>query len=628
MMTGKQAFLISTNKVSESVFTLYQQIAKATSSIGDTILLYHFKEHALTIPYDLNVLSYIFEDNILSEMGYTPISNSLLPGSNHFPVLKFYLENNSYTYYWLIEDDIIFNGDWKFFIDKITSLNNYDFITSNIETNDTDPEWKWWFSLSSPPRARRVRKLLKSFNPLYRISNDALKFIDKMLRTGWSGHHEVLLPTLLYNNKFNIIDFGGDGKFTPDGYENILYSKETYRWRPVFQSAGDEVNKLYHPVKTLVKKEKYKISFCIIVMNRLEQFSNTILQNIIDNKDYENLEFIILDYNSRDGLAQWCKENLQCYIETGKVIYYRTEQPTVFKHSHAKNVAFRLASGDIVCNINADHYTGKNFASYINYEFDKRGSIVLTPISEVNSNSKSLPKDLLGKVCVRKKDFLRVNGFDEGMVTYGFEDYDFINRLEMTGIKRVMLDKDEYCKYLSHSDLERFSLEEMYSSLYKILIHYISPSASNIIFMYDTGKFEMGKLVDYATYGSSDFRYSYLKRNYVFEYGIETLRWVNGDWVKVPNSKNILCLLVTGNKFELTPKKERYETIFDGVSATFYDISNLDLKEELLNFHYLFKNRSLLEHNLVNGKVCPNSGSFGQASVCKNFDINSIISIN
>ena len=66
---------------------------------------------------------------------------------------------------------------------------------------------------------------------------------------------------------------------------------------------------------------------------------------------YEQLEFVLLDYNSQDGMEEWVKENLSQHISSGKVSYYKTFEPSSFKHSHAKNLALKLASNNIVCSI-------------------------------------------------------------------------------------------------------------------------------------------------------------------------------------------------------------------------------------------------------------------------------------
>jgi len=143
-------------------------------------------------------------------------------------------------------------------------------------------------------------------------------------------------------------------------------------------------------------------------MNRLRQLTETLIQNIKDNDEYPELEFIVLDYNSQDGLADWIKENVNELISNKRLIYYRTNEPLSFSHSHSKNLAFNLANGDIVCNINADHYTGKGFAHYINERFNEDNNCVLTTIDyHKTKENYNPPKDVFGRVCVKKNDFLK-----------------------------------------------------------------------------------------------------------------------------------------------------------------------------------------------------------------------------
>ena len=71
------------------------------------------------------------------------------------------------------------------------------------------------------------------------------------------------------------------------------------------------------------------ISFCISCRGRLHHLRRTLPQNIADNRDYPNLEFILLDYNSTDGLGEWVKHELSEEIANGQLNYYFTSQPTL-----------------------------------------------------------------------------------------------------------------------------------------------------------------------------------------------------------------------------------------------------------------------------------------------------------
>jgi cellulose synthase/poly-beta-1,6-N-acetylglucosamine synthase-like glycosyltransferase len=107
-----------------------------------------------------------------------------------------------------------------------------------------------------------------------------------------------------------------------------------------------------------------KIAFCITCMNRLSHLQETLIENIEDNLLISDVEFILLDYNSSDGLENWVK-SLTKYLDNGILTFYRTDTPIVYHRSHSRNMAIRLSEADIVCNLDADNFLGKNFANTV-----------------------------------------------------------------------------------------------------------------------------------------------------------------------------------------------------------------------------------------------------------------------
>ena len=250
--------LLLCHKATESLIQMYKSIREASQMTADLFILYHLKD--ANSPQQIGDLGHFyFTDTVITQLNYIPIGFNLIPGNNHFPLLKFHLENPHYDYYWCIEDDVRFNGNWKYFFDSFSSVND-DFLTSHIRVSSEEPEWPWWSALSHPYTIIDFEKRIRSFNPVYRISKTAINFIHNALVNCWSGHHEVLFPTLLHRNGYNIGDIGGVGKFVLPGFYNRFYvdstpnrqgnlSDGTMRFRPLFSSLGTLPNKLYHPIK-------------------------------------------------------------------------------------------------------------------------------------------------------------------------------------------------------------------------------------------------------------------------------------------------------------------------------------------------------------------------------------------
>ena len=243
----KQAVLYLTNKSNEWTLSSFHALEQSLQGKADVYFAYHQQGDVLPVSLQNIENLFVFTSDVLKELGHTPIERGkLVPGSNHFPLLKFYKENQGYDYYWLVEDDVRFSSEWKDFFGSFASCTS-DFLSSVIETKAENPTWYWWTSLKTGNEVIAEEKLLKSFNPIYRLSRQALACIDAYLRIGWMGHYEVLLPTLLYNKGFLLEDFGGEGTFVRPENNAKFYDDTSMHIAPVLPD--DRKNYLFHPVK-------------------------------------------------------------------------------------------------------------------------------------------------------------------------------------------------------------------------------------------------------------------------------------------------------------------------------------------------------------------------------------------
>ena len=203
----KQAILFLSEKSDFCITEKFNHLSGTyRSDENDIIFLYHQKEKL--VPDTIKKFPhYIFTSNILQDMGYRAIAPHLIPGSNHFPILKFYLSHPDYDYYWLIEDDVYFNGNWKSFFALFTTY-TFDFISAYLRKYQEEPDWYWWNTLQTGRERIDEENKIHSFNPIYRLSRQALAYLHEALLNGWSGHHEVLIPTLLLQRKCSMADMG------------------------------------------------------------------------------------------------------------------------------------------------------------------------------------------------------------------------------------------------------------------------------------------------------------------------------------------------------------------------------------------------------------------------------------
>lgn len=248
----KQALIIVGHKIDANIIELYRMLSKAFYEYGDVYLILTKNSTNIKSEVKQNIINITFKETL--SMGYTPIQDTIVPGSNHFILLWFYKHYPYYNYYWNIEYDVAFSGNWKRLFTLCESRYAH-FLSTHVKHFIEDPYWFWWEYLYGKMSQIDIHDRLRSFNPVYRISNEALSLIDKTLLTGNFGHHEVLIPTLLYLKNYSIEDFGGTGSFTPKSFINKIYIQDEYggtmRYRPNFRHEDIYTykNKLYHPVK-------------------------------------------------------------------------------------------------------------------------------------------------------------------------------------------------------------------------------------------------------------------------------------------------------------------------------------------------------------------------------------------
>jgi Sulfotransferase domain/N-terminal domain of galactosyltransferase len=179
-------------------------------------------------------------------------------------------------------------------------------------------------------------------------------------------------------------------------------------------------------VTILINDEKVlKIAFCTTCKGRAHHLKQTLSRNLMDNYDYPNAIFVILDYGSQDDLQEYMRE----WVGSRVVLYSYAEQRS-FHMSHAKNMAHRcglLEGADVLVNLDADNYTGAGFATYLAEQFKEHGKNSFMWSCMVPG---VMPPGINGRIAVTREAFLKAGGYDERFSAWGRDDRDFCERLE------------------------------------------------------------------------------------------------------------------------------------------------------------------------------------------------------
>ena len=181
-----------------------------------------------------------------------------------------------------------------------------------------------------------------------------------------------------------------------------------------------------------------KISYCISIMNRLYQLKETLQDNINNSSDQS--EFIIVDYNSNDGLKEYIYNNFENELTSGKLKYYFTDKIKYWHASICKNTTHMIANGKYLVNLDCDNFIGNNGDELIINTFNDNGDNIIISQSDYIMGSGNA-----GRISILKENFIKLGGYDESFYPMGFQDYDLIKRGEKMGIKLINLNKNNNC---------------------------------------------------------------------------------------------------------------------------------------------------------------------------------------
>jgi hypothetical protein len=183
-------------------------------------------------------------------------------------------------------------------------------------------------------------------------------------------------------------------------------------------------------------------------MGRLHHLRETLPANLAFHEGVEDVEFVLVDYSSSDGLESWVRTGLLDHIRSGRVVYLQVRGAALFRPSHAKNIAHLGASGAVVCNLDADNYTGRHFSVFLTEIFTQRKNLFMRTRGV---------RGATGRLAFRKDDFCALGGYNESLDDgWGVEDDDLSARACHLGLTPITLtEPSPFLRIIRHDDAER-----------------------------------------------------------------------------------------------------------------------------------------------------------------------------
>ena len=155
-------------------------------------------------------------------------------------------KHRHYDYYWFIEWDVFYDGNWRDLISKWDNI-DADYVSrSSTCGNEYKDNWchhDQWKTTTLKPFEKS--ELFVTFNPIMRLSDRAMSFLDHVYSEGNSGFYEVFLGSVLKREGFTL-----DGFYEHDDLDVLSFT-----WLPHGKSFNrDTMNRdkhlLYHPMKS------------------------------------------------------------------------------------------------------------------------------------------------------------------------------------------------------------------------------------------------------------------------------------------------------------------------------------------------------------------------------------------
>jgi|GEM_PF-1877492 len=232
--TKKTVILFKCIYIDEDVISEFENLKRSCGKRFDIFLSYDNSRKDLKVMQGIDY--HIYDLEKIKRLGYRfyPTDENILWYNSDYSVLDFFREKD-YSFYWVIDYDVRFSGDWNIFFNHF-SKSDSDLVAINIKKIEDNSNYVFRDNIILTVQDYEK---FSSFLCIYRLSRSALEFLDTKYREGCSGYCEVIIPTLL-----NI------GKYKMENIPQNYATGETVKFRPMMEKVGALKNKIYHPIRS------------------------------------------------------------------------------------------------------------------------------------------------------------------------------------------------------------------------------------------------------------------------------------------------------------------------------------------------------------------------------------------
>lgn len=192
------------------------------------------------------------------------------------------------------------------------------------------------------------------------------------------------------------------------------------------------------------------LSLVFAVMNRTE----VLIQSIptwLESKSFD--ELIIVDWSSKEPV--FTDSRTQNIINDPRVRIIRVEnEPYFLTPSFPLNLGISKASNKKVLKLDIDYkLTNSTLFDFIN----KISPLLNRSFFVTDFQFCKITISIIGFILLNKEHFLAINGYNENLRGWGYEDMDLYDRLSQLVQKNILKDLDDYIFHIPHEDSLRIA---------------------------------------------------------------------------------------------------------------------------------------------------------------------------
>jgi hypothetical protein len=196
------------------------------------------------------------------------------------------------------------------------------------------------------------------------------------------------------------------------------------------------------------------VSIVTACMNRFESLS----QSFVSWVALRPMEIILVDWGSSNSAE--ISKLVASHASSQKIIFIRVENVKKWTITQALNFATRFSSGEHVLKVDCDTMLHPHFLRYHNMDCGER--VFFAGNWKIARNKNESHTN--GVCFVNRADFFKVGGFDEYLVTYGYDDCKLYSDLVNSGCSRADLCMD-FVSHIPHDNASRVKHQDVTHAL-------------------------------------------------------------------------------------------------------------------------------------------------------------------